>query len=569
MTNQNIERNNKGTTNNNQQNNERTRTRNNSMKLSLFKYKITLLFVVLTLILIVLTVFYENKSNDYQVYLNSRATEYIAADENGVKQIQLGAVKALDSFTYDNESEQKTTIIMPNNNFYVVDYITKTVEDNVTLEKVDAQVLGESVDDVIVTLDTLNEMGGFKVTVDDKDKIVYVDNEIEFSVSTKLIKQEKFSYFNPELIPEYFTFMLEHSDLQSIDLIIAVNEGLYRPFYEDTVVISNPQDVVALVNKYYSLPSVYQPVDLVDKGDGRSLRQNAYRAFNEVTRELNKIGGELYLISAYRSYARQETLYKGYIEEYGQEYADVSSARPGFSEHQTGLSMDVLNVSGVANSLTEANFQDTKEYAWLVENAYKYGLILRYPEGLDNVTGYMYEPWHWRFVGQDVATFMKENQIETLEEFHALRGASTEKFPELSTRIDKGEAFTQTLVLDENSVEILTYEIDGLNYYNLGDIARFTNETKYQFKVVFEESNGRINLIKSVGAGIGENYTEYTEKYRQFNVSKYEIAVDNFTVETLYNQYIIDGEMYISLVDINKILGFDIEWNFEKNCFEF
>ncbi len=550
-------------------NKQRSNSLNKSMKLSLFKYKITFLFVILTLVLISITIFYENKSNDFQVYLNGLPTEYISAEADGVKQIQLGAVKALDCFAYDNESEQKTMIIMPNNNFYVVDYVTKTITNSETLEEVEAQILGESTDDVIVSLDTLIEMGGFSVIKDNQKKTVNIVDEVEFSVSEKMNKQSKYSYFNPDLIEEYFNFMLEHQDLQGIDSIIAVNEGLYRPFYEDTVVIDNPSDVDAIVNKYYSLPSVYTPVDLVDKGDGRSLRQRAYRAFDEVASELNKIGGEIYLISAYRGYARQETLYNGYIEEYGKDYADISSARPGFSEHQTGLSMDILNVSGVANSLTEANFETTDEYKWLVENAYKHGLILRYPEGEDDVTGYMYEPWHWRYVGEDVATFMKENEIETLEEFHALRGASSEKFPELSQSMEKGEALTQSFDLDGQTAEILAYEIGGLNYYNMQDIARFTNETKFQYKVIFEESNGEINLIKSIGAGIGKNYTEYTEKYRPYKVSDFKIAVDNFEVETIYDQYIIDEELYISLVDLNKILGFDIEWNFTNNTFEF
>ncbi len=548
---------------------QRSKPINKSMKLSILKYKITFLFVVLTLILIGITLVYENNNSAFQVYLNNQQTEYVSSTADGVQQIQLGVVKALDSFTYDNESEQKTTIILPNNNYYIIDYVTKTVTDMETLEKVNAQVLGTSVDDVIVSLTTLQEMGGFVVKTDSQNKIVSIVDEVEYSVSEKLIKQEKYSYFNPELIEEYFTFMLENPDLQGVDSIIAVNEGLYRPFYEDTTVIDNPSDISALVNKYFSLPSVYEPVDLVDKGDGKSLRQSAYRAFNEVVRELNKSGKNLYLMSAYRGYNRQEYLYNKYVKEDGQEYADISSARPGFSEHQTGLSMDVLHVSNVASSLTEANFQDSKEYEWMVENAYKYGLILRYPKGMEEITGYMYEPWHWRYVGEDVATFMKENEIETLEEFHALRGASTEKFPELSQRTDKGEAFTQSFMLEENTIDILTYEINGINYYNLEDIAKFTNETKYQYKVVFEENNARVNLIKSVGAGIGKNYAEYTEKYRPFKVSELEVLVDNFTVETVYSQYIIDDELYISLVDLNSILGFTIEWNYAENRFDF
>ncbi len=540
-----------------------------SMKLSILKYKITVLFAVLTLVLIATTLFYENKNHDFQVYLNGNPTEYVSAEEDFVKTVQLSVVKALDCFTYDNNSEQKTTIIMPNNNFYIVDYVAKTITNVDTLEKIEAQVLGNNINDVIITLDSLQEMGGFSVEVDSQSKIVSITNDVEFTLSEKLVKQEKYSYFNPEFIEIYFDFMQANPNLQSREAIIAVNEGLYRPFYEEVETVNNPADIDILINKYFSLPSTYTPVDLVDKGDGRSLRQVAYRAFDEVVKALNAEGKNIYLISAYRGYSRQEYLYNKYVREEGQEYADISSARPGSSEHQTGLAMDILQVSGVANSLSEAKFEDSKEYQWLLENGYKYGLILRYPMGKEDVTGYMYEPWHWRYVGEDVATFMKENEIETFEEFHALKGAGSEKFPQLSKTIDNGEGFLQSFLLEEKSADILAYEVDGLNYYNLEDISRFTNQTKFQFKVVTEENNGRVNLIKGSSSGIGKSYAEFTEKHKTYKISEFEIAVDNFAVDTNYEQYIIDDEIYISLVDLNNILGFDIEWEYTTNSFEF
>ena len=117
----------------------------------------------------------------------------------------------------------------------------------------------------------------------------------------------------------------------------------------------------------------------------------------------------LKIISGYRSYSRQQTLYNNYVKRDGKKEADRYSARAGHSEHQTGLAFDV-------NSL-EQSFGETKAGKWLSDNCYKYGFILRYPKGKEDITGYMYEPWHFRYLGTKAAELYNNGNWITLEEY--------------------------------------------------------------------------------------------------------------------------------------------------------
>ena len=119
-------------------------------------------------------------------------------------------------------------------------------------------------------------------------------------------------------------------------------------------------------------------------------------------------GLNLYIASGFRSYEYQTTLYNRYVERSGKEEADRYSARPGYSEHQTGLALDLNTI--------DASFADTDEYEWVKRNCYKYGFIIRYPEGAEEITGYMYEPWHLRYLGTDIARDVYESGL-TLEEY--------------------------------------------------------------------------------------------------------------------------------------------------------
>jgi D-alanyl-D-alanine carboxypeptidase len=124
------------------------------------------------------------------------------------------------------------------------------------------------------------------------------------------------------------------------------------------------------------------------------------------------------LSSGYRSYDYQVGLYNGYVKSQGQATADTQSARPGYSEHQTGLAVDIEPASKKCE--LDACFADTPEGKWLVANAYKYGFILRYTQDKTAVTGYAYEPWHFRYVGTPLATEMHNQNVATLEEFFNL-----------------------------------------------------------------------------------------------------------------------------------------------------
>ncbi|MBO6145186.1 MAG: M15 family metallopeptidase [Bacilli bacterium] len=156
---------------------------------------------------------------------------------------------------------------------------------------------------------------------------------------------------------------------------------------------------ILIVNKTYSLPKDYDPGKIND---------DALNAFNEMKEAAAKDNIKLWIQSGYRSYKTQEGLYNNYVKEDGKDKADTYSARPGHSEHQSGYAMD-LNIIGSA-------FEGTPEAIWIDKNCYKYGFIIRYPKGKENITGYKYEPWHIRYLGKENAKKVYESG-KTLEEY--------------------------------------------------------------------------------------------------------------------------------------------------------
>lgn len=182
------------------------------------------------------------------------------------------------------------------------------------------------------------------------------------------------------------------------------------------------QTIVALVNKEYSLGEDYAPEDLVtvdvptilENPEVNQLRKVAADALKEMFDEAEESGIYLYARSGYRSYQTQVQLFQGYADQHGEEAANRYSAKPGHSEHQTGLVMDVTSES-VNYQLTES-FGETEEGKWLKEHAHEFGFIIRYPEGAEGITGYIYEPWHIRYLGIDMATKVYESGV-TYEEY--------------------------------------------------------------------------------------------------------------------------------------------------------
>ena len=164
---------------------------------------------------------------------------------------------------------------------------------------------------------------------------------------------------------------------------------------------------ILIVNKEYGLPDTYAP------GESEEARQ----AFENMKVDASKEGIYLNAFSTYRNYWTQNRLYNNYVANYGQDPTDTFSARAGFSEHQTGLAFDI---GGADRSLwAMEDFKYTDEAKWLKENAYKYGFILRYPEGKEWKTGYMHESWHFRYVGVEHSEKFKDSDL-TLEEYLGL-----------------------------------------------------------------------------------------------------------------------------------------------------
>lgn len=162
-------------------------------------------------------------------------------------------------------------------------------------------------------------------------------------------------------------------------------------------------DGYLIVNKTYSLPRNY----------GKSLTKETFANFNKMKSAADSEGLNIYISSGFRSYNTQEKLYNSYVKKDGLSVADTYSARAGHSEHQSGLAFDV--------NIINDTFANTKEAKWLSSNCYKYGFILRYPKNKSNETGYKYEPWHFRYVGKNLATKLyNDGNWLTIEDYFGI-----------------------------------------------------------------------------------------------------------------------------------------------------
>ncbi|MEX5297484.1 M15 family metallopeptidase [Kocuria sp. CPCC 205292] len=189
--------------------------------------------------------------------------------------------------------------------------------------------------------------------------------------------------------------------------------------------IDDPNSATVVVNKHRPLNPVTHVPKPLTRIKTEQLRTDAAQAYQQMVKDAKAQRVNIVAVSGYRSYDHQASLYDSYVQQYGQETADTIAARPGHSEHQTGLAMDVGNASG-ACALQDC-FEGTPVGAWVDEHAWKYGFIIRYPKGEQGITGYKYEPWHLRYVGIDLAEAIKSgavpgkiDDIDTMEEFFEL-----------------------------------------------------------------------------------------------------------------------------------------------------
>ena len=180
-----------------------------------------------------------------------------------------------------------------------------------------------------------------------------------------------------------------------------------------------------VVNKQRPIPSNYKPelsvpsvkLRLSSSDQQMQLATVAVESLNAMFNDAKSNGINLVFGSGYRSYALQKSFYDSYVARDGQAAADLYSARPGTSEHQTGLSFDATNQEQSCH--LEICFEDTTEGKWLAAHAHEYGFILRYKKDRESITGYQYEPWHFRYVGKELSTELQKTD-QTMEEFFEL-----------------------------------------------------------------------------------------------------------------------------------------------------
>ena len=258
---------------------------------------------------------------------------------------------------------------------------------------------------------------------------VITSNEYDKNISNYLT----LSYFNIDNLDRYIKYENNDNKFTSVydtntikdnynyeDTVTFVNAYLDKDYYTNDIALSKEEEkkIDVIVNKYYKLSKDYEPDDLTKidskfaSGSNQRLRKEAAIKFEEMAAEALKNGYKIYAGSTYRSYDYQLGLYNRYVAKDGFDEAETYSARAGYSEHQLGLAVDIIN--GKWKYLSE----NDEEYEWLIDNSYKYGFILRYPRGKEYITGYVFEDWHFRYLGIDLATKVYNSKL-TYDEYVA------------------------------------------------------------------------------------------------------------------------------------------------------
>lgn len=226
-------------------------------------------------------------------------------------------------------------------------------------------------------------------------------------------------YFIKKNFNKYVEYSKYHTDTDIPKVISLINVHANEGWYESEYESDTSKEYLVIANKFYHLPDNYERSDiksipLTYSYEGQEASEIVIDAFIQMHDDIQKeLGIHLMVNSSYRSYNSQEEIYNDF-KTVSIAYADSYAARPGYSEHQTGLALDITSLE----HKTVKTFKESDEFTWLKNNCYKYGFILRYPEGKDDITGYSTEEWHFRYVGKDVAKQIYDENI-TFDEYYA------------------------------------------------------------------------------------------------------------------------------------------------------
>ena len=351
---------------------------------------------------------------------NNKKLENIGYSSLEIKELEKLSEEELNTiYKYDHNSNLIYIVTSENYNKDKLDLYIKYTLENKDIDYLKIFNLMnhenfklENIDKYITHLKSFDNIDGIIKYVNDYNKY-----DIKLDSTTLSFINEK--YFIIDYLDRYLNYYKNNNNLNYKEIITRVNSNLDYEFYIDSNKSDLTKEMYTLVNKYNYLDKDYIPDNLVTvtgiyARDKAQLVKVAYDNFVKLADEAKKNNLTIKVTTGYRSYNFQSTLYNNYVKADGVKNADTYSARPGYSEHQLGYSADLTNAKNVSFD----DFENTDEYKWLKDNAHKYGFIMRYPKDKEYITGYMFESWHYRYVGIDIATYIYENNI-TYEEYYA------------------------------------------------------------------------------------------------------------------------------------------------------
>ena len=255
-----------------------------------------------------------------------------------------------------------------------------------------------------------------KYNISDENIKYLIDNKIDSKLAMNIIKEK---YYIDDYLKKYLDYYEKNKDLSFSEIITRINTHLDDEFYTNTEKTDDTLGKFVILNKHYYSDENYKGLNLIDVDSEYNLyntsfklSKECYEAFLKMYNDAKEQGYAFKINSAYRSYEKQIKIYQGWVNKDGVKLADTYSARAGVSEHQTGYAFDVRDYP-----FTNDDYSKTKSFTWVSENAYKYGFIIRFPKDKEYITGYQYEPWHYRYCGIECATYIHNNNI-TFEEYY-------------------------------------------------------------------------------------------------------------------------------------------------------
>lgn len=329
---------------------------------------------------------------------------------------------------YDNSSNKTLEVASIDDNFnkdYYDYYLEINYVDNKNfIEQINSLInLGYSAKEINLIYDKLDDEQINLVINSNYDSDITNYFSLNYFIKDNIKRYINFKYDDDKFNYSYFKDNI-NLELDYKDIVTYVNIGLDKAYYSDFKILSIEESnkIDVLVNKYNKLNENYiaDDLELINSKfslNEQYLRKEANLMFNKMCEDASLLGYKIYAGSSYRSYAYQNELYNNYVLKDSFINAETYSARAGFSEHQTGLAVDILN-----EKWQYLNEEDI-EYKWLIDNSYKYGFILRYPKDKEIITGYIYEPWHFRYITKDIAKILYNDNI-TYEEYVAKKQAN-------------------------------------------------------------------------------------------------------------------------------------------------